>query len=59
MILGGAGVSRQTDGAGFSLHHCALLVVQDVLHQAAHRLLNVCVFLVGKKKKLKVELTRV
>lgn len=52
MILGGAGVSRQTDGAGFSLHHCALLVVQDVLHQAAHRLLNVCVFLVGKEKKV-------
>lgn len=45
MILRGVIVSRQDEGAGVSLHHRALLVVQDVLYQATRCLLNVCIFL--------------
>lgn len=45
MILGGVGVRGQNSGAGVPFYRRALLVVQDVLHQAASRLLNVCVFL--------------
>lgn len=45
MVLGGVRVSRQDEGAGLSLDQRALLVPQDVAHQAARRLLDVCVFL--------------
>lgn len=49
MILGCVGVSGQDEGAGVSVDHRAVLVVQDVLHQAACCLLDVCVFLGGKR----------
>lgn len=45
MILCGVWVARQDKGAWVSLNHRALLVVQDVLDQAACRLVDVCVFL--------------
>lgn len=54
MILRGVCVSRQNEGAGVSL--CDLLIVQDVLYQAACCLLNVCVFLREEKKALVKEL---
>lgn len=49
VTLGGVGEPRQDERAGLSLDHRALLVVQDVLDQAARRLLYVCVFLWGEK----------
>lgn len=45
MILCAVSVSRQDKCAGVSLYHWAVLVVQDVLDQAARCLLNVSIFL--------------
>lgn len=45
MFLCGVSVPGQDKRAGVSLCHRGLLVVQDVLDQAARCLLDVCVFL--------------
>ena len=50
VILRGVGVSGQDEGAGVSLYHRALLNVQDLLDQAAGRLLDVGVLLWQEKK---------
>lgn len=48
MFLCGVGVSGQNEAAGVPLNRRALLIVQDVLDQAVHCLLDVRVFLRGE-----------
>jgi len=51
VILCGVCVSRQDERAGLSLCHRTLLVEENVLHQAACCLLDVCIILKVEKKQ--------